>query len=243
MTILGIESASLSASAAVLRDGKLLAFSGTNFKKTHSETLLPMISEVLEKTETEVSSLDAIAVSVGPGSYTGLRIGITTAKGLSYAGDIPVVPVPTLAAAAYGEFGSGYLLVPTIDARGSGVYYGLFSFEDGIFVTHTAHAVGSIESCVLLAEEAASSIGKKLCFLGDGADSRREEFLSLAPDAVIAPPHVRMPSAAAAAVLGEMLFREGKAVSGYELEPVYLKKTQAEQERLAMGLSIAPVTE
>ena len=131
MKILAIESSGQVASAAILADDKILAEYTTNFKITHSQTLMPMISEICKMTETDLNTLDAVAISGGPGSFTGLRIGSATGKALAMAIDKPVVHVPTLDAMAYNFWGSSGLIVPIMDARRSQVYTGVYTFENG----------------------------------------------------------------------------------------------------------------
>ena len=133
MKILAIESSSMVASAAIVNDDILVAEYTVNHKVTHSQTLLPMIDEILTMTQTDKSSIDAIAVSGGPGSYTGLRIGSATAKGLGMALDIPLIHVPTLDAMAYNVYGYAGLVCPIMDARRSQVYTGIYEFSDGKF--------------------------------------------------------------------------------------------------------------
>ena len=131
MRILGIESSSLVASAAIVTDDILTAEYTVNFKKTHSQTLLPMIDEIVTMTETELGSIDAIAVSGGPGSFTGLRIGSATAKGLGLALKKPLIHVPTVDALAYNLWGAAGLVCPIMDAKRSQVYTGIYRLEDG----------------------------------------------------------------------------------------------------------------
>ena len=133
MKILGIESSSLVASVAVVTDGLVTAEYTVNFKKTHSQTLLPMIDEVTRMLELDLNDVDAIAVSGGPGSYTGLRIGSATAKGLGLALNKPLVHVPTMDAMAYNLYGSSALICPVMDARRGQVYTGLYHYEAWTF--------------------------------------------------------------------------------------------------------------
>ena len=130
MRILGIESSSLVASVAIVTDDILTAEYTVNLKKTHSQTLLPMIDEVIRMLEIELDSIDAIAVSGGPGSFTGLRIGSATAKGLGLAMKKPLIHVPTVDAMAYGLYGTDALICPVMDARRNQVYTGLYHFRD-----------------------------------------------------------------------------------------------------------------
>ena len=122
MKLLALESSGLVASAAIVEDDVLIAEYTTDFKKTHSQTLLPMVDEIVRMTETDLSTIDAIAVSAGPGSFTGLRIGAATAKGLCLALDKPLIAVPTLDALIYGVGPTEKLVVPIMDARRNQVY-------------------------------------------------------------------------------------------------------------------------
>lgn len=241
MKILAIESASLTASAALLQGDTVTAEYTTNFKKTHSQTLLPMVDAICSMTGVRIAELDAIAVSEGPGSFTGLRIGAATAKGLAFASDIPIIPVPTLDAIAYGCYGSSYLLCPLMDARRSEVYSGLYEFEDGKFIVHEAACARSIEEQVSAAEKLAGSRGKQVLYLGDGLPVFREKIRILTEGrAVFAPAHICDQKASSVAALGAVLYEAGKMVSSYEFEPLYLRKSQAEQEREKAGLSTEP---
>lgn len=241
MKILGIESASVTASAAILSDDLLLSEYSTNYKKTHSETLLPMIREILEMTGTAPEDLTLIAVSAGPGSFTGLRIGAAAAKGLAYALEIPIVPVPTLDAIAYNLAGSGDVLCPLLDARRGEAYTGLYEFINGeLVVIRGAEAVPVTEQ-VRRAEEAAKERGKAVTYLGDGLPVFRDRIRELTEGrAHFAPAHLRDQKAGSVAALGKVLYEKGICSDAVSFLPVYLRKSQAEQEREAMGLSIQP---
>ena len=243
MKILGIESASVTASAAVLSDDILLAEYTTNYKKTHSETLLPMVSEILRMTGTAPEDLTIIAVSEGPGSFTGLRIGAAAAKGLAFALDIPIVPVPTLDAIAYGMAGSADILCPLMDARRGEVYSGLYEFDGTELIVHKkAEALPCTEQ-VRRAEELAEERGKRVMYLGDGLPVFREEIAKLTEGrALFAPPQLQNQRAGSVAALGKILYERGIVSDAYSFSPLYLRKSQAEQEREAMGLSIEPVS-
>ena len=117
MNIAAIDSSGLVASVAILKDDIMLAQYSVNYKKTHSQTLLPMLSEITKMTEFDLESVDAIAVAKGPGSFTGLRIGSATAKGLGQALDKPIIEVPTLDAMAYQLYGTNRMICPLMDAR------------------------------------------------------------------------------------------------------------------------------
>ena len=129
MKLLALDSSGLVASAAILHDDELVAEYTVNYKKTHSQTLLPMVDEIVSMTETDLGQVDAIAVAAGPGSFTGLRIGSATAKGLGLALKKDLVPVPTLEGLAYNYYGYPGLICPVMDARRQQVYTGIYRFE------------------------------------------------------------------------------------------------------------------
>ena len=237
MLILGIESASLTASAALLQDDTVIAEYTTNFKKTHSQTILPMIDEIMRMTEKDCGMLDAVAVSEGPGSFTGLRIGASLAKGLAFPGDLPIIPVPTLDAIAYGAFGSDAVLCPLMDARRMEVYSGLYGFNGEEFVVYEKAAARPMKEQLERAEALAKELGKPVMYLGDGlpvfeAEIRKNRTVPT----LFAPAHTRCQRAGSVAALGARLFEEGVRASSLSFEPVYLRKSQAEQERERKGL-------
>ena len=135
MRILGIESSSLVASAAIYEDGITMAEYTVDFKMTHSQTLLPMIDEMVKLVGIDLNTIDAIAVAAGPGSFTGLRIGSATAKGLGLALKKPLVAVPTVEGLAYNLYDTQGLICPIMDARRKQVYTGIYRFEDHRLVT------------------------------------------------------------------------------------------------------------
>ena len=130
MRVLGIESSSLVASVALVTDDILTGEYTVNFKKTHSQTLLPMLDEMAKLLELDLNTLDAVAVAGGPGSFTGLRIGAATAKGLGLALKKPLIHVPTVDALAYNMWGASGLICPIMDARRCQVYTGLYHLEN-----------------------------------------------------------------------------------------------------------------
>lgn len=242
MKILGIESASLTASVAVLSGETVIAEYTTNFKKTHSQTLLPMIDEIMQMTDMDVKDLDALAVSAGPGSFTGLRIGAATAKGLAYVIDKPIIPVPTMDAVAYGMYGSPYILCPLTDARRGEAYTGLYEFCGDEFVILQNACALPVTEQIQIAEKFAEERGKEIMYLGDGLPVFKDKIIELSKKTPhFAPAHVCCQRAAGIAVYGEVLYQKGAAVSSFEFDPIYLRKSQAEQDRERAGLSTDPV--
>ena len=227
MRIMGIESSSLVASVAIVEDETTMAEYTVNFKKTHSQTLLPMIDEMVKLLEIDLSTVDAIAVSGGPGSFTGLRIGSATAKGLGLALHKPLIHVPTLDATAYNLYGTEALICPIMDARRNQVYTGIYRFRESFEIVHGQDAMDIDELIGIL-----NSMGEPVIFLGDGVPvfrSRIEETLTVR--ALFAPAHVNRQRASAVAALGAVYFKEGKTETAMEHKPDYLRKSQAERER------------
>ncbi len=226
MKLLGIESSSLVASAAVVTDDQLTAEYTVNFKKTHSQTLLPMIDQIVRMLDLDLSTIDAIAVAGGPGSFTGLRIGSSTAKGLGLAIKKPLIHVPTVDAMAYNLWGSDGLICPIMDARRSQVYTGLYHMRHGIEVVKPQCAMG-MEELIQCLED----IGEPVIFLGDGVAANRgmiEEKMKVAYE--FAPSSHNRQRAATVAALGMEYYKKGMTVEAAEFVPDYLRKSQAERE-------------
>ena len=174
MKILGIESAALVASVAIIDEDVTIAEYTTNFKKTHSETLLPMLDEIVKMTGISLSELSYIAVSGGPGSFTGLRIGAASAKGLGLALDLPLIEVPTLDAMAMNIYASDALIVPIMDARRNQVYTGIYKNDTKLEVKAASMAVSIDELFEILKETGAKENVERAIFLGDGVPVFRE---------------------------------------------------------------------
>ncbi len=227
MKIIGIESSSLVASAALWEDGRLLAEYTVDHKKTHSQTLLPMLEEICRMTETDMQTVDAVAVSAGPGSFTGLRIGAATAKGLGLALNIPLIAVPTLDAQAWGLFGVKDIICPIMDAKRGQVYTGVYRFDedDKLLVLKPSCAVDFGE----LAEEL-KAMGGRVYFLGDGVPVFKDKAVEvLGENARFAPAGQDRQRAANVAALGAQMYAEGRTVTSAEFEPEYLRESQAER--------------
>ena len=229
MKILALDSSGLTATCAILEDDIILGEYTTCHKKTHSQTLLPMLDALTEMIEADLTEIDAIAVACGPGSFTGLRIGAATAKGLGLALNKPLVEVPTLAALAANLYEAKGLICPIMDARRAQVYNGLYVWENQRLVTVTdQRAVGIAE----LVEELNAMRPASVVFLGDGVPVSREyieKYLEVPYS--FAPAGSNRQRASSVAVLGAQLYAEGKAIPAAEHVPVYLRKSQAERER------------
>lgn len=228
MKILALDSSGLVASVALLEDEVLLAEYTVNYKKTHSQTLLPMLDTIAQMIELDLNSLDAIAVAAGPGSFTGLRIGSATAKGLGLALDKPLVAVPTVEALAYNLYGTTGLICPMMDARRNQVYTGIYRYENGEM------SVVCDQEAVKVDELAAdlNARGEHVTFLGDGVPVYKErlsELLTVKFD--FAPAHLSRQRAGAVGALGMKYYAQGRIQSAREHQPEYLRLSQAERER------------
>lgn len=228
MRILALDSSGLVATVAILEDDQTLAEYTVNYKKTHSQTLLPMLDEVVRMIELDLSTIDAIAVAGGPGSFTGLRIGAATAKGLGLALNKPLIHVPTVDGLAYNMFGNTGLICPIMDARRNQVYTGLYRFENGNFQVVEKQMAVSLQE---LAEKL-NGYAEKVTFLGDGVPVYKEKLAEmLRTEYCFAPAHLNRQRATAVGALGMRYFQEGKTESAAEHCPDYLRLSQAERER------------
>ena len=231
MKILGLDSSGLVAGVAVVEDGILLAEYTTDYKKTHSQTLLPMLEELRNMIELDLNTVDAVAIASGPGSFTGLRIGSATAKGLGLALNKPLVEVPTLEGLAWNLWGTASLVCPLMDARRNQVYTGVYEFVLQGEVLKLRAVVPQAPMDIVELLEKLNEIGREVIFLGDGVpvylDLIREH--AKVPYS-LAPASCNRQRAACIATLGAVYFAEGRTVSAGEHKPEYLRKSQAEQE-------------
>lgn len=232
MKVLAIDSSGLVATVAVAEDNELLAEYTTNYKKTHSQTLLPMLEHVREMIDLDLNTVDYLAVAAGPGSFTGLRIGSATVKGLGLALNKPVVEVPTLEGLAYNLCGTNHLVCPLMDARRNQVYTGIYEFEAE---EHTWQMKTVKEQCavdIVEIVEECNKLGRPVIFLGDGVPVYEAKIADLCQvPYTFAPAGMNRQRAAAVAALAVKYAREGKVISAAEHAPEYLRKSQAERER------------
>ena len=228
MKILGLDSSGIVASVAIVEDDVLIAEYTVNYKKTHSQTLLPMLDEIAKMTELDLNSIDAIAVAAGTGSFTGLRIGSATAKGLGLALKKPLIAIPTVEGLAYNLYDISGLICPIMDARRKQVYTGIYRFTD--------HQLKMVEDQIAVPMETVieklNQYGEAVTFLGDGVPVFHELIAEkMTVPYSFAPAHVNKQRAAAVAVLGEIYYRQGKTETAMEHVPDYLRVSQAERER------------
>ncbi|MDO4862122.1 MAG: tRNA (adenosine(37)-N6)-threonylcarbamoyltransferase complex dimerization subunit type 1 TsaB [Eubacteriales bacterium] len=223
MLILAFESSAKPASAALVRDGRLLAQTTQISALTHSRTLLPMAEDLLKNCSLTLGDVDVIAVAHGPGSFTGIRIGVSTVKGLAWGADKPCVGVSTLEAMAWHGLAAGGMICPVMDARRSQVYNALFRIADGRPVRLCADRAISLED---LAAELAG-YEENVFLIGDGAAMTKAYLDGCGIPCTLAPDNLVWQDAWGVA----MAAADKKAVPGAELLPVYLRLSQAERER------------
>lgn len=227
MKILALDSSGLVASVAILTEDTLLAEYTVNYKKTHSQTLLPMLDEIVRMVEIDLNDIDAIAVAKGPGSFTGLRIGSATAKGLGLALKKPLIGVPTVDGLAYNVYGCSGVVCPLMDARRNQVYTGLYEFEGKELKVLEEQQAVDVQEIV----DKINLCGKPVTYLGDGVDSYREQLEELTKVPYqFAPSHLNKQRAGALGALAVEYFKKGLIETAMEHEPEYLRLSQAERE-------------
>ena len=223
MLILAFESSAKAASVALVKDGELISQYSQCTALTHSRTLLPMAEDMLKNAELAINDVDMIAVAHGPGSFTGIRIGVSTVKGLAWASDKPCVGVSTLEAMAWHGLSCGGYICPVMDARRSQVYNAVFKIEAGKPVRVTEDRPIALSE---LAEEV-RALNAPVFLVGDGTELTRKYFESAGIACVAAPENLRWQSAWGVA----MAAMDKEPVSSAELMCVYLRLSQAERER------------
>lgn len=223
MPVLALDTATLVSSVALATRDTLLAELTLQTRKTHSEQLLPHIEQILALAGVQKNEIEAVAVSIGPGSFTGLRIGLATAKALAYALKVPLVGVPTLEAMAFGCPVPGAILAPTLDAQKGNIYLALYSWSDGgLREVSPARVVHHGEALAELAalNQPVVILGEAVGLYGDAI--RETTGLSAAE------PHVAMPRAGCVALLGCRLIDGGARHDVMTLEPLYIRRSEAE---------------
>ena len=234
MKILAIETSAKSVSAAVVENGGLLASAYQNMGLTHSRTLMPLVDGMLSAAGLRVQDMDLLAAANGPGSFTGLRIGVSALKGLAWALEKPCCGVSTLAAMARNLAHMEGLIICAMDARRNQVYNALFLAQDGVLTRQCPdRAIGLAE----LVEEIKNRPEPKFV-VGDGAGLCYNHLLEQDVPCRMAPPQLVMQNAVGVALAAEEMAAAGQVTTARDLVPVYLRLSQAERERLARGLKI-----
>ncbi len=228
MRILAFESSAKAASVALMQDGVLLAESFQNNGKTHSATLMPMAQQVLMDCSLTAAELDAVAVAKGPGSFTGVRIGVAAAKGLAWGAEKPVCGVSTLEAMATQLSMQAGIICPVMDARRGQVYNALFQADGKTLTRLTSDRAISLEELKKDLEKAE----KTIFLVGDGTKLCYNTLSEALPHLTLPPAHLEMQRASGVAMAAERLAQQGGLQAPGELVPSYLRLSQAERERL-----------
>lgn len=240
MRVLAIDSSGLTATVAVVEETQTVAEYTINYKKTHSQTLLPMIDEVVKMTELDLGTINAIAVAGGPGSFTGLRIGSATAKGLGLALNKPLIHVPTVDGLAYNVFGCEDIICPIMDARRNQVYTGIYTFskkageKEGRNLVEPVFQVIKMQMAVSIEElaERLNRYRRPVVFLGDGVPVYENVLAEkLTVPYSFAPAYMNRQRAAVVGTLAIQYYKSGKFETAEEHRPDYLRVSQAERER------------
>lgn len=233
MKIIALDSSGLVASVAYLEDGKIKGSININYQKTHSQTLLPMLDEMVKTLEIDLKDVDFLACANGPGSFTGLRIGVATIKGLGLSINKEIVDVSTLEALALNWPGVDGIVVPIMDARRSQVYAAGYSFEGN--AAKPVKIIDEVNCELSELIEKLNEMGKKVFFTGDGVPVYKDMIKqSLKVPFVLPNAANAYQNAANVAVLAEIYAEEGLSKKAADISPVYLRKPQAEREREAL---------
>lgn len=231
MKILGLDSSGLVAGVAVMEDDVLLAEYTTNHKKTHSQTLLPMLDELCRMIELDKDTIDAVAIASGPGSFTGLRIGSATAKGLGLAWGKPLVEVPTLEGLAWNLWGTDRVVCPLMDARRNQVYTAAYEFRPKGRECELVSLIPQAPADIGEMLDQLNGLGRPVIFLGDGVPVYRQVIEEkVRVEYSLAPAGSNRQRASCIAALGMVYYRQGRTVDAAAHRPEYLRKSQAERE-------------
>lgn len=226
MKILALDSSASIGTVALCEDKKLICELTVNTGNTHSETLLPTVEQVLKLTGTTVDEIDLFACSVGPGSFTGVRIGVATIKGLAFGRNTQCVGISTLDSLAQNISCYDGILCPVMDARRDHVYNALYRCSGGVITRLCPDRLISIEELDI----ELSALGEKIYLSGDGYELCKRSFTQTKTEDV--PERLRLESGYSTAVCAMKKYENGETVSDFELAPVYLRPSQAERERI-----------
>jgi tRNA threonylcarbamoyladenosine biosynthesis protein TsaB len=226
MIVLSIDSATESASCAIMDNEKLLGEVSLNNKKQHSVVLMPLVDSLLKNLQLTIKDIDGYVISKGPGSFTGLRIGMSMVKGLSQGSNKPFVSVSSLDALAFNLAYTGGIICPILDALRDNVYTALYSFENRILIKSTDYMALHIDELIKLLKEQ----NKAVTFIGDAVDKFGSKLQESLQEVSFAPKHLNLVRASSLGELGLKLLEEGVYDDLYTSAPIYLRKPQAERE-------------
>ena len=226
MRILALDTSTSVAAAAILEDNIIIGEYSCNKGKTHSQRLMPMVQGLLDTVGLKAADMDAFAASIGPGSFTGLRIGVTTVKAMAFAAQKPVVSVYTLDALAYNLAGTEAIICPVIDARNNQVFTAVYKFSGEKLERLTDYLGIHINELT----DILSAMEGDIYFVGDASLMHKAYFMDKLGSRVLsAPVNKLLASASSVAVLAGKAFCEGRLENSYDMKPYYLRKSQAEQ--------------
>lgn len=228
MYILSLDSTAIAASVALCDDERLLSLTTVENGNTHSQTLLPLIEQTLSRFELHPHDVGLLACSAGPGSFTGVRIGVSTIKGIGFGSDIPCLGVSTLEALAYNLIGFDGLICPVMNARRNQVYNALFECRDGVLTRLCDDRAIALSDL----DRELSEKGCPVYLVGDGYELSHRQLTQSAPLLRTTPVVLRVQNAYSVAQVALQFYRAGVRTSHSELVPVYLRPCQAERERM-----------
>ncbi len=226
MKILSFDSSATAASVALIEDDKVIGEFYINTKITHSQTLLPMTESLLSCVQMKINEVDVFAVNAGPGSFTGVRIGVAAVKGMSIALNKPCISVSTLDSMAYNLKSQNCIAVCVMDARCEQVYNANFDIKNGVIKRLCDDRALKIDDL----KQELESLSKEIVFVGDGADLCYNKLKDKLPYTKLAEESKRYQNAVSTALIAKELYNEGKILSAEDLMPLYLRLPQAERE-------------
>lgn len=227
MNLLAFETSGKAASVAVMKEGRIVGELTVSTRLNHSEKLMPMIDELLKKTEMSIGDMDYVAVSAGPGSFTGLRIGISTAKGLALALDVPVVAVSSLEVLANNLAYADLLVCPLVDARRNQVYSGVFRWEGSEIVRVLNEDTYDMRELLFLLKKKESPV----VFLGEDIDKFKDQIReALGEKGLLAAAQANFPRGASVAGLALGKIEAGEVEDAFSIRPIYLRQAEAERQ-------------
>ena len=227
MKVLSIDSSTASSTCAVVEDGKLLGEIVLNDQKQHSVILMPIIDSLLNNLKLNINDIDGFVVSSGPGSFTGLRIGMATAKGLAQANNKPFIGVSSLDALAFNLAYTSGLICPILDALRDNVYTALYSFSDGNLKRVSDYMAIHIDELISIIKENSPS---SITFIGDAVPKFKDKLEENFHNVIFAPAHLNLARASSLGELGLIKLREGHEDDLLTFSPIYIRKSQAERE-------------
>lgn len=226
MKILSFDSATESATCALIEDEKLLGEITFNYKKQHSVLIMTMIDTLLHNSNTDITEVDGFIISKGPGSFTGLRIGMATFKGICNGLNKPLLGISSLDALAYNLAYTDGIICPILDALRGNVYTAIYRFDKNTLLKLEDYSAMAVEDLI----EKLKQYNSKVTFIGDGVYKHRETISKNLPLSCFAPTHLNVVKASSLGELGYNLLKEGSAENIYTLAPLYIRKPQAERE-------------